>query len=239
MNADNEFLEATELCEETQAELHSQESCTIGMAVLGRRPYNLQQGDSIYAKASSSNLIGAGRLSDESNGAVYTECSNGEPDAPVNLAEMKEFRTETSLKITWEDGKCDGNSPIESYTVVYTARGSSSAEFVEIDADLHYYEITNLESKEGYDVEIFATNANGDSGVSQSVEIAPILREITGSEPPAPTNLAYDKDTMTASSMVVMWSQNGNGGAPITQYLLSVTKDNGIAEEIKVDASQM
>jgi hypothetical protein len=184
-------------------------------------------------------MIGSGRLSAEGSGAMYTECSNGEPDAPMKLKEMEEFRTTTSLKVTWEDGKCDGNSAIESYTVVYRARGSSSDESEKINADLHYFEITGLESREGYDVKIYATNANGNSDNSNTVTVTPILNTIPGSVPPAPTNVGFDLETMTATSMTVMWSQNGNGNSPIKEYIVAVSKDNSTPREISQDASQM
>lgn len=128
MNNDKEFIEATDDCQESRANVHSQESCTISMDVLGSEPYNLQQGSSVYAKVGSTNMIGNSRLSAEGNGAVYTQCANGAPDAPVKLQEMTDFRTQTSLKVTWEDGECDGNSAIESYTIVYSVKGSSSSD---------------------------------------------------------------------------------------------------------------
>jgi hypothetical protein len=81
------------------------------MELLGVTPYSLSQGDDIFAKVQSVNDIGTSRPSEEGSGAKFTECENGVPDKVV-IKNMAEFRSATSLKISIEQGKCDGNLPV-------------------------------------------------------------------------------------------------------------------------------
>lgn len=84
-DSDNVFLDASEYCDETAAAANRLQKCTIKMSDLGKAPFGLSQGDDVYAKVSSTNMIGTSRLSAEGEGAIYTNCPNGAPDAPVSL----------------------------------------------------------------------------------------------------------------------------------------------------------
>jgi hypothetical protein len=119
------FLDAAEYCEESTAAANRLQKCTISMSDLGRAPFRLTQGDDVYAKVSSTNMIGTSRLSDEGEGATYTLCPNGAPDRPVDLEHKKEFRTSSSFKVSFDEGDCDGNYPVEDFTVYYKRAGES------------------------------------------------------------------------------------------------------------------
>jgi hypothetical protein len=101
---------------------HTAQTCSIPMNILGQSPYFLNRGDGIYAKITSTNAIS--RTSEAiGNGAIYTNCQNGAPDAPKNLMEMVGFKTSRSLNVQWTSGDCDGNSAIQRYTVYYREVG--------------------------------------------------------------------------------------------------------------------
>jgi len=185
------------------------------MEVLGEAPFSLVQDESVYAKVSQTNDIGTGSLSVEGNGAQYTNCANGAPDAPVNLREMDTFKTQSSLKFTWDDGECNGNSPITSYTISY------NDETMEVEGHLHYIEITGLEGGEQYEVSVIASNDIDDSDASNTVTAKTDIT-LGGVAPPAPVDLDDDHAVRTEDSLTLTWSQVGNGGSPITAYIVTV-----------------
>jgi hypothetical protein len=113
---------------------------------------------------------------------------------------MGEFRTATSLKISIEQGDCDGNFPVQSYTVNFNRVGANDEEQAVIAGDLHYYEIDNLEANLAYEVSVFASNELGDGPSSDVITVSPSLRS-QASVPPAPVNLRYDEDSFTEDSM--------------------------------------
>lgn len=60
-------------------------------------PFDLQWGDSVWAKVVASNDYGDSIESYAGNGALLMTV----PDAPINLAEDVSLRTENSITITW------------------------------------------------------------------------------------------------------------------------------------------
>lgn len=87
--------------------------CLINISTLLVAPYNVDGGDSIYAKVSAVNVYGESSRSVEGNGAYYTRV----PDIPVSLAEDTSVRTTSATGLTWSDGVNNGGVPIIDYRV--------------------------------------------------------------------------------------------------------------------------
>lgn len=69
----------------------------INISTLLASPYNVDGGDSVYAKVLAVNFYGESDQSVEGNGAYYTRV----PDAPVSLTEDITQRSATSDGLTW------------------------------------------------------------------------------------------------------------------------------------------
>jgi hypothetical protein len=73
-------------------------------------PYNVDGGDSIYAKISAVNFYGESEQSVDGNGAYYTRV----PDSPI-LSEYTHMRTKTTNGVIWEAGVNSGGVPVLDY----------------------------------------------------------------------------------------------------------------------------
>jgi hypothetical protein len=73
-------------------------TCTIPVTVFRSAPYDLPFGSSIYAKVIATNIYGDSIESLEGNGAIITTT----PDAPINLVEVYEQRTKSTLGLSWQ-----------------------------------------------------------------------------------------------------------------------------------------
>ena len=91
--------------------------CTFAIAALMEDPFNLQLGDSIYAKVLAYNAIGDSPLSTAGNGATVFQVIV--PDAPVNLQRVNAETTTSQIGISWEDGPNNGGEAILDYRVSY------------------------------------------------------------------------------------------------------------------------
>ena len=92
--------------------------CYINIATLLAAPYNVDGGDSIYAKVSAINYYGESVQSEEGNGAYYTRV----PDKPI-VTENISVRTKSTNGITWTDGENDGGVSIQDYRVSIAESG--------------------------------------------------------------------------------------------------------------------
>lgn len=75
--------------------------------------YNLDGGDSVFAKVIAVNTYGETAYSTEGNGAYYTRV----PDIPLSLTEDNSVRTSTTNGLTWSDGTNNGGVPIIDYRI--------------------------------------------------------------------------------------------------------------------------
>jgi hypothetical protein len=100
-------------CVGTDQTVIDQEYCMINISTLLASPYNLDGGDSVYAKVKVMNVYGTTDLSSEGNGAYYTRV----PDKSISLTEDNSVRTATDNGLTWDDGINNGGVPIISYQV--------------------------------------------------------------------------------------------------------------------------
>jgi hypothetical protein len=81
--------------------------------------YNLDGGDSVYAKVVAVNFYGESAHSTAGNGAYYTRV----PDPPVNVGEDVSLRTSTDNGLIWDDGSNNGGVAIEDYRINMREQG--------------------------------------------------------------------------------------------------------------------
>jgi hypothetical protein len=91
------YTEESVDCVGSDSTVISNEYCHIQITTLTAQPFNVDGGDSIYAKVSALNVYGESAQSIEGNGAVY----NRYPDAPLNVAEDITVRSYTQDGLTW------------------------------------------------------------------------------------------------------------------------------------------
>lgn len=78
-------------------------------------PYSFDWGAHINAKLIANNQYGSSVESDVGNGAIIMTL----PDAPVNLQEVVENRSATSITFTWEAGASNGGDVVIDYRISY------------------------------------------------------------------------------------------------------------------------
>jgi hypothetical protein len=103
-------LENTD-CDGTQASVISNQYCHIDISTL-IASFNLDGGDSVYAKVVAVNSYGETDQSVAGNGAMHTRI----PDAPI-LSEDITHRTSTTDGLSWVDGANNGGVPIIDYRI--------------------------------------------------------------------------------------------------------------------------
>jgi hypothetical protein len=96
-------------------------TCTIPVTVFRTAPYSFEWGSSIYAKVIATNIYGDSVESNEGNGAVITTT----PDAPINLVEVYEQRTKSTIGLTWEAASFIGGAVIEDYRINIAIEGEA------------------------------------------------------------------------------------------------------------------
>lgn len=109
------FSEELTYCDAKETAIFNALSCTVPITDLRAVPYNLNWGDSIYAKVKAINSFGESEFSAEGNGAVILT----NPDAPVNLVEDYATKTESRIGLEWEDGASNGGATIQDYRVSF------------------------------------------------------------------------------------------------------------------------
>lgn len=115
------FEETTDCLGATQGVI-DQEYCDINISTLRGAPWNIDGGDSIWARVTSLNVYGESANSVDGNGAYFTRV----PDAPINLAEDITVRTSSSTGLTWQDGPNNGGISITDYRISMRVQGSGS-----------------------------------------------------------------------------------------------------------------
>lgn len=78
-------------------------------------PFNLELGNTIYAKVVAFNYYGDSQSSPEGSGSVIQLV----PDAPVNLQNDLSFTSSFTIGLSWEDGVSDGGSSVLDYRITY------------------------------------------------------------------------------------------------------------------------
>lgn len=136
-------------------------SCTIPVPVLMAAPFSLPWGSNIYAKVVAYNLYGDSVISEYGNEAIILRL----PDAPLNLQETVEARTEQSIRFTWQAGLEDGGTPVLDYRVSYD-QATDTWEVLETGVTEHFYLKQQLTAGLTYKFKVEARTAFGYSDYS-------------------------------------------------------------------------
>ncbi len=137
----------------------------------------------------------------------------GKPAAPVLDA-----RDRTSLTVSWVDPDNLGKPPIESYDLQYRASGAAYRAGPQ-DQSLNRARIRNLSPATVYDIQVRATNAEGDGGWSDALTVP---TDPAVSIAPRSGGEAVTEGTDSAAVFVV--SRTGATTGALTVNLLSVTQ---------------
>ena len=101
-------------CDGSDATIFANRMCSIPVLYLKASPFYIEWAGSVYAKVVAVNVYGYSNPSEPGNGATLQT----NPDAPIQVLEVFDYRTETDLGISWTDG-FDGGTPIIYYEVQY------------------------------------------------------------------------------------------------------------------------
>jgi len=149
------------------------------------------------------NLAGDSIWSDPAQATPQVQSPPAAPDAPT-LAPGN-----ASIDVSW-NAPADGGSPITGYTVRYRADGTTA--WTEQAASGSPVTITGLTNGTNYEVQIRASNANGNGSYSSSTTAIPTSGTTVPHVPTAPTL------TRGNAQITVEWTAPNNGGSAITGY---------------------
>lgn len=152
-------------CVGSDATVIANNECLINLSSLTISPFNVDGGDSIFAKVSATNIYGESEQSVEGNGAYYTRV----PDSPISLTEDLVGKTSTTINLVWSDGANSGGVPIIDYRVNLALGGESS--IVASGITDQAYTITGLTLGVTYELTVEARNSIGYSSPSQILTV--------------------------------------------------------------------
>jgi hypothetical protein len=109
------FSEELVSCDGTDSSIVTNVQCSIPSATLNAAPYNIDWGNSVYAKLSAINIYGESSMSLEGNGGIIIT----KPDPPTNIIEDIAQRTLNSIGFYWEQGASDGGSIVIDFRIYY------------------------------------------------------------------------------------------------------------------------
>lgn len=135
--------------------------CQIALSTLTAAPYDLVQGESIYAKIISVNTYGDSIYSEAGNNAVIQLV----PEPPINLANDPLTTTDIVIRFTWDQGLNNGGVEVIDYDIYYD-QGSVVGTYVLLDEGVltQYYQTTiALTAGETYTFKVTSRNTVGDS----------------------------------------------------------------------------
>lgn len=114
---------STELtnCDGSTQEIIDNQFCRIPVQFLKDAPFNLPWGESVFAKVTAFNHRGSSGTSEAGNGAIIVT----RPDPPINLLEDTQYRTASTLGLTWEAAAENGGTPILDYRISKAVDGGA------------------------------------------------------------------------------------------------------------------
>lgn len=107
-----QYVLETASCDGTDSSIVSSQTCVIPVTTLTAAPFELNWGDSVYAKVIASNIKGESLESEEGNGAIIITS----PSPPINLAEDPTIRSYTTVGLQWDE-PYNGGASIFEYRV--------------------------------------------------------------------------------------------------------------------------
>ena len=199
--------------------------------VVAERPGDLRQWAEQIAPLADSNLLGAvgqaaapltrpwlevalaGMMSGFRDALTYDsqlqglEVTVGRPSAPRNVMALSR---DESIALTWDPPLSDGGASITGYTIRHLS--TPYLTWVEVAATGTSHTLTSLDNGTPYDIEVRASNSEGDSDWSDQITDVPLT------VPSQPRSLAL---TAGDTSVEASWSAPANnGGSVVTGYRL-------------------
>lgn len=189
------------------------------ISALRSAPFNLDWGDSIFAKVKATNVVGSSNDSTEGNGAVILT----NPDAAHTLANDATVTSATKIKITWLEGAADGGTPVIDYRITYKEVGAGSFQTLIDGVQTTSYTTIALTSGSSYVFRVEARNSFGYS-TTFSNELTVLQAQV----PEAPINLANAPSITSSTSIGITWSPGVyDGASPVIDYRISFDLGTG------------
>lgn len=123
------------------------------------------------------------------------------------------------VSLAWT-APADGGAPILDYVVQFSTNGAVWTTFVDGTSSATGVVVTGLVNAVGYRLRVVAVNAAGISAPG-----APSSVVVPRSAPARP---GVPKAKAGNASVMLSWVPAGNGGAPITDYAIQSSSDNGV-----------
>lgn len=208
--------------------------CDIPKSTLRAAPFNLVQGDSVYAIVRAVNLIGEGTYSEPNSIGAIIEDVPSQMAAPLRGTST----SESQLHVTWAEltGIDTGGTNIDSYNVKWDQGDGTWTDIVGEDGNyllaLEYIWSTDVVAGTVYKVTIRAHNSHGWGPESDYLEIT----AAEGPETPA------TPETLIHNHFVkIQWVAPYQNSAPIISYKVYIADASGtefILDTIYCDGSQ-
>lgn len=167
----------------------------------------LTNGTPYAFKVSTTNSVGSGNLSVESN--VVTPQAAIAPDAPQNLSGIA---GNSAVALAWTPPLSDGGSLISNYTVDYHNGGAH--QFLDVPANMTGTTLSGLVNNSLYSFQVTATNAAGISIPSNQIDLTP-----TGAAPSLDLALSMSgpAEVQSGANAVYTLLVTNTGGLPVPQ----------------------
>lgn len=173
-------------------------------------------------KVRAANALGESPLSTAS-AAILTALV---PDPPTGLALVS--RSATQVSFEWQAPENKGGIQLSGFNI-YMAEGSGTYELIDSAPSSLNPTITwhthedSLTAASWYKFKVSAVNSVGESDLTESIAvIAADLPEVP-SNPPTATLITQGSISLEIEEV----SESGNGGAPITGYIVQIDDGNG------------
>lgn len=214
------FSTETDYCDGSDSGNISNMYCIVPISELTAAPFNLVQGDVVYARVSAINEIGTSEVSDLSgdDGAEIRTV----PLAPTSGPSRGSNSDEDNLHIVIQPltGVNTGGSAITSYNIEWDQGTSTWAELVGYTTNSLLTEFTQssgLSDGQDYKVRYRAENLFGFGPYSPETTITAIT---------APNQMSIDSFAVVGTNVVISWSAPDLRGGTIQGYTLKIRQSD-------------
>jgi titin len=185
----------------------------------------LSPGTTYQVRVSAKNAIGVS--AGHATGAVTTLAM-----APASLSVSN--ITSTSLRLTWTAPLSNGGAPIRGYKVEISSNGGTTWTAIDRPESTSLsYTVAGLTRATEYQFRVSAVNSGG-TGIESNV----VGETTQATVPTVPTALATSSPT--TSSVTVSWNAPfDDGGSPITDYKLELSRDSGQSWSVVADQASV
>jgi hypothetical protein len=154
------YSEEKTFCKGTSSFVLTNRYCQITLDALRAAPYNLVQGDSVYARIVARNAYGSSDYSAAGNGASLQLV----PEPPTSLTNDPTTTSDTTIRFTWSPSSNNGGSAVIDYAVYYDEGTAGSYTLLDSAVpDTFYQTSVVLEAGTTYTFKVTARNSVGSS----------------------------------------------------------------------------